>query len=378
MNSFRIWLHLFLLSSQNRQSSGFQTGVHSSPTCPLASLPGKKKMNKSILNPFPMTAYHFYQKCHLKMTSCSARSTLNASSNTPLDDFLWKEVQLEKPNHWRHGLSDSEVKKRIRIYGRNELPLKKEKELYELFLEQFNDRLVQVLLLVALVSAITSFAEARDNMIQFGQQDGNHIEYFIEPIIILSILVINSTVGVWQQLSARKSLDALKKMQPRLANVLRKDEVTGISEWITGFHSSDLVPGDVIKINVGEFVPADVCLAHTDSNVFAVDESALTGESESVFKTPFHQINQVDGEQHSAMAFSGSIVTAGRAVAIVLRTGCETKLGQIQSSMDAVEDEKTPLTQKLDKFADDLAKIIAIICAGNFSTCQILLYFDGR
>lgn len=321
------------------------------------------------------------------MSYSSIHSTLalirtTESSPSSLDDFLFQELQLHEPNHWEHGLSDSQVRQRIQTYGKNEVPTKKPKELYQLFLDQFNDRLVQVLLFVAMVSAAASFSEAQEDMrmatttvtatatkMTMMIQEGNHpMEYFMEPIIILSILILNATVGVWQQLSAIKSLDALKQMQPKLATVLRKDEATGISDWISGYRASDLVPGDVIQIRVGEFVPADVCLAQMDSNILTIDESALTGESESVIKIPFHELEEdhSSDKQSAVMAFSGTIVTAGTAVAIVLRTGSETKLGRIQSSMDAVEDEKTPLTQKLDKFADDLAKIIAIICAAVF------------
>lgn len=317
----------------------------------------------------PSETYHFGKTTSLFQYNLNEQDIHKATASNALDKLVSSELNIDRKSHWKIGLSENEAKERIQIFGRNELPEPKQTTIYELFQKQFEDRLVQILLTVATISAISSFAEARDSVGEAGFQ----FKYFIEPIIIMLILIINATVGVWQQLSAINSIDALKKMQPRLSTVLRVDEQTGESQWIDDFEASQLVPGDVVEMNVGEFVPADVCVASLESSIFTTDESALTGETYSVSKVPFDQSdsksfnsNPTISEQTS-MAFSGTIITAGRAVGVVLRTGSTTEMGKIQSSMNAVEDEKTPLTQKLDKFGDDLAKLIALICIGTFS-----------
>lgn len=322
---------------------------------------------------FPVSTRPSFQTYHLGKISLSNYNVdeLNipkSSESTSLDKFIWDELNIDKRNHRKIGLSADQAKDRLQRFGRNELPEPKPITIYELFKQQFEDRLIQVLLIVATISAISSFVEARDIV----GEEGFQIQYFIEPFIIMLILVINATVGVWQQLSAIRSIDALKKMQPRLATVLRKNKQTGESQWIADFDASELVPGDVVQMNVGEFVPADVCVASLESSIFTTDESALTGETYSVSKIPFDQSNHAEGDskrtisEQTSMAFSGTIITAGRAIGIVLHTGSATEMGKIQSSMNDVKDEKTPLTQKLDKFGDDLAKLIALICAGTY------------
>lgn len=357
MKHLILWNVWFTVSCQSIFIHGFQMScrtLSSRHLFPVSSRPyetypfGKRRL------------FHY----HLNHNQDIHESTASNS----LDEFISSELQIDRTKHWKIGLSDNQVKERIQRFGRNELPEPKQTTIFELFQQQFEDRLVQILLVVATISAISSFAEARDIV----GEDGFQFKYFIEPIIIMLILIINATVGVWQQLSAISSIDALKKMQPRLATVLRINEQTGESQWIADFEASQLVPGDVVQMNVGEFVPADVCVAKLESSIFTTDESALTGETYSVSKIPFEQSELVEVNskptisEQTSMAFSGTIITAGRAVGIVLRTASATEMGKIQSSMNAVEDQKTPLTQKLDKFGDDLAKLIAMICVAVF------------
>eukprot|EP00586_Coscinodiscus_wailesii_P013155 CAMPEP_0172504716 /NCGR_PEP_ID=MMETSP1066-20121228/180739_1 /TAXON_ID=671091 /ORGANISM="Coscinodiscus wailesii, Strain CCMP2513" /LENGTH=314 /DNA_ID=CAMNT_0013281009 /DNA_START=12 /DNA_END=953 /DNA_ORIENTATION=+ len=155
-------------------------------------------------------------------------------------------------------------------YGPNALTPPPSKTLLSLILDQFTDRLVQILLIVAALSAAFSYAE-RDpsDMTPLWRS-------FAEPAIILAILVLNAVVGVWQSRSAAGSLEALKKLQPRLASVLRD----GV--WVEEVDASCLVPGDVIGLRVGDKVPADARLVSLGSSSLSVDEGSLTGESGSV------------------------------------------------------------------------------------------------
>jgi Ca2+-transporting ATPase len=179
----------------------------------------------------------------------------------------------------QYGLSSIEFQKRLNKYGLNKLPNPPIKSLWKLILEQFNDRLVQILLAVAMLSGILAFFE-------------NDIHAFIEPFIIITILIINSLVGIIQNKSAENSLDALKKLQPEYASVLRD----GI--WYNSIQSSLLVPGDIIYLRVGDKIPADCRIITLKTNTFSTDEGSLTGESATVFKTtdPVDALSSISGK----------------------------------------------------------------------------------
>jgi len=184
------------------------------------------------------------------------------------------------------GLSSIEFQKRLNKYGLNKLPNPPIKSLWKLILEQFNDRLVQILLAVAMLSGILAFFE-------------NDIHAFIEPFIIITILIINSLVGIIQNKSAENSLDALKKLQPEYASVLRD----GI--WYNSIQSSLLVPGDIIYLRVGDKIPADCRIITLKTNTFSTDEGSLTGESATVFKTtdPVDALSSISGKLNMVRMF---------------------------------------------------------------------------
>lgn len=299
--------------------------------------------------------------------------------NSAAFDEVEKELNISKSmkDHIEYGLDDVEVQKRQKMYGKNTIPPKPRKSLIALFSEQFEDRLVQILLMIAFVSTISSINE----MIPLGSlakgstfviDQTKIMQSFIEPGIILLILLINAAIGVWQQSSALDSMDALKKLQPQVATVLRSNK-SGEGKWIDRFDASFLVPGDIIMLKAGNMVPADIKLIHLDSTTFTVDESSLTGESISVQKIPLEsgsihsqlEKNSSRGitiADQNGMLFSGTTVTQGFALGIVVRTGLNTELGKIQLGVISVDEMKTPLEQKLDKFAEDLARIIASLC----------------
>lgn len=179
----------------------------------------------------------------------------------------------------QYGLSLIEFQYRLNKYGLNTLPNPPIKSLWKLILEQFNDRLVQILLAVAILSGILALFE-------------NDIHAFIEPFIIITILIINSLVGIIQNKSAENSLDALKKLQPEYASVLRD------GMWNNSISSSLLVPGDIIYLRVGDKIPADCRIITLKTNTFSTDEGSLTGESATVFKTtdPVDALSSISGK----------------------------------------------------------------------------------
>lgn len=256
------------------------------------------------------------------------------------------------------GLSQEEAAKRLSEYGPNVLVSPPGKNLFELIAEQFEDRLVQILLCVAALSAIFSFIEMEEAVAGLG----GLLKSFAEPLIILAILVLNAAVGVWQSKSAEGSLDALKKMQPSLATVLRD------GKWLDDIDASILVPGDIISVTVGSKVPADARVLSLRTSTISLDEGSLTGESVTTMKLAGDEgiapRNSPIQDQRGIM-FSGSMVTSGSGLGIVVGTGMNTEIGEIQKGVVAAkeEEQKTPLGKKLDEFGDSLTLIIGIICA---------------
>ena len=164
------------------------------------------------------------------------------------------------------GLVDNQVKLNQMRYGLNQLPEVTTRSIFAVIIEQFEDRLVQVLLSIALLSAVLAFVE-------------NNLHAYTEPVVIGSILLINAVVSALQSRSAESSLEALKRMQPTTATVLRN----GV--WINDMPAAQLVPGDIIKLRVGDRVPADARIIQIKSNSFSTDEGSLTGESATVAKS---------------------------------------------------------------------------------------------
>lgn len=164
------------------------------------------------------------------------------------------------------GLSTEKVAQKQNIFGYNMLPTSKQRNFAQLVLEQFNDKLVQVMLSIAVLSGVIAAFE-------------KNMHAYTEPMVITTILLINAIVGALQSRSAENSLEALKKLQPTYANVLRDGRM------LYSLSASELVPGDVIKLTVGDRVPADARIVKLLSNTFSTDEGSLTGESATVSKT---------------------------------------------------------------------------------------------
>jgi Ca2+-transporting ATPase len=165
-----------------------------------------------------------------------------------------------------YGLTDMQVEVGRKRYGTNTLPDATRKSFLALVVEQFADKLVQVMLGIAVLSAVIAYME-------------RSVQAYTEPLVILAILVLNSVVGALQSRSAESSLEALKKLQPATASVLRN------GGWVYDMPAADLVPGDIIRLRVGDKVPADARVIELRSNIFSTDEGSLTGESTTVLKS---------------------------------------------------------------------------------------------
>lgn len=283
----------------------------------------------------------------------------NASSvdiaSVELDD-LWKMLQTSTT-----GLTAEQVQARLSHFGPNQLATKRPKSIWKLVLEQFEDRLVQILLVVAILSGVFSYLELRDHLVTSAMEyaEISLWKSFVEPAVIMTILILNATVGVWQSRSAADSLAALQKLQPRLATVIRDQDTTQVIE------ASQLVPGDVIQIRVGDKIPADARLLSLQSSVLAVDEGSLTGESTTVNKIPGAVAKPHSPVQDQrGMLFAGTVVTRGSGQALVVQTGADTQFGKIQTGVaEAAQlSTRTPLAIKLDEFGRTLTIVIGVIC----------------
>ncbi|KAF9566883.1 hypothetical protein EC968_003546 [Mortierella alpina] len=258
------------------------------------------------------------------------------TSSVILDHF---KVDMDK------GLTPNQVKAGLERHGKNELPEEDPTPLWELILEQFKDQLVIILLAAAAISLILAVLEENDSGTAF-----------VEPIVILLILVANAAVGVIQETNAEKAIEALKEYSPHEAKVLRNGSMTKV-------YASDIVPGDIIEVAVGDKIPADCRVLQIHSSSFRVDQALLTGESLSVNKTTAVIADHRAVKQDQInMLFSGTTVVLGKAKAIVVQTGSDTAIGDIHKSITSQISEKTPLKRKLDEFGDDLAKVISVIC----------------
>lgn len=232
------------------------------------------------------------------------------------------------------GLNDSEVEKRQQQYGYNELCEGHKKSIFQIFMEQFKDLLIVILIVAATVSIFT----------------GN----FESAMVIFAVIILNSILGTVQQVKAEKSLKSLKALSAPTAKVLRN----GIQVEIS---SREVVVGDILYLEAGDYISADGRIIENYS--IQVNESSLTGESENVSKTQdiIEGDNAAIGDRKN-MLFSGSLVTYGRAVIVVTGTGMKTELGKVASLLKNTEEKKTPLQVNLDNFSKKLSILILIIC----------------
>jgi Ca2+-transporting ATPase len=292
--------------------------------------------------------------------NASTQSTLSYNASAVDAGSLSLEQLFDLLQTSRHGLSQDDAASRWIQFGPNTLDKPGQPTIWKLIAAQFQDRLVQILLAVAVLSAIFSYAEHNNNL-----HSSSLFQAFVEPLVILTILLGNAAVGIWQTVATDDALGALQTLQPRICTVLRNDE------WLGAHNASQLVPGDIIQVRVGDKVPADgrvVSLLQTSSSSLHVDQGSLTGESTTVAKLPGPQgtceLVGAPIQDQRGMIYAGTMVTRGNALVLVTQTGMQTQMGKIQRGVtEANQDQqKTPLGIKLDEFGETLTVIIGVIC----------------
>jgi Ca2+-transporting ATPase len=257
-----------------------------------------------------------------------------------------QSVVSELGSDRERGLTDEQVFKSREKYGENAISEEKKKSLFMIFLEQFADLLVIILIIASIISMLTGEIES--------------------TIIILVVIVMNAILGTVQHVKAQKSLDSLKAMSAPSARVIRNGAQTEIP-------ASEVVVGDILLMEAGNVAAADGRLLEAAS--MQVNESALTGESLNVTKsTEAIDTQELALGDRVNMIYSGSNISNGRAVAVVTGVGMDTEIGKIASLMQNAKKKKTPLQVSLDKFSKVLSIVIIAVCIVVF----LMTYFINK
>ena len=254
---------------------------------------------------------------------------------------MWETLRKEEvlqnlKTDQRMGLTKEEIQARKQKYGPNKLEEKKKETLIVKFFKQFNDFMIIILIIASALSAAISYFQ--------GEHD------YVDSIIIIGIVIFNALMGVIQEAKAEKSIEALKEMTPPKAKVIRDGKIQDIN-------AEELIPGDIIELEAGIYVPADCRLI--ESHNLKIEESSLTGETEPVLKNA-DMIAKKDialGDMLN-MAFMASIVVNGHGKAVVTETGMNTKVGKIANMIMENETPETPIQKKLAQ----VGKILGIVC----------------
>ena len=255
---------------------------------------------------------------------------------------------LEKLNSSKSGLNNLEIRDRLKKYGKNEL----EKEKKQTFLKSFFKQFLNIMVAILLVSAVVSLTVAIINK--------EYADLF-EGFVILFIVIMNALIGVFQENKAQACINDLQKFEKTIVKVVRNGVVLNVD-------STELVPGDIVEMEAGNIVMADIRLL--ESNNFSCDESSLTGESLPVEKNADLVLNKnTPLAERKNMAYSGSMVTNGKARGVVVATGKNTELGKIANLLFNAKKEITPLQKSIDK----IGKIITWVVLG---VCVIILAIE--
>ena len=256
---------------------------------------------------------------------------------------MWHEQSTEEvarrlKTNTRIGLAETEVEKRKIEFGKNKLNEQKKESIFIKFIKQFNDFMIIILIIASIVSALVSKMQ--------GEND------YFDSIIIIAIVILNAIMGLVQEERAEKSIESLKKMTPEMAKVIRDGNTKEII-------AEELVPGDIIELEDGKYVPADCRII--ESFNLKIEESSLTGETIPVEKTK-EMLKQKDITLADLknMAFMTTVVTHGHGKAIVTETGMDTKIGQIANMIIKEEAPETPIQKKLS----EVGKILGLVCLG--------------
>ena len=251
------------------------------------------------------------------------------------------------------GLTSAEAEKRLQENGKNKLAEAKKASMFSRFIDQLKDPMIIILLVAAVISAVTEF-------IEHDPSAGAYVP--TDSIIILVVVLINAVLGVIQESKAEKAVEALQKMSAATTKVLRDGKVEVVK-------SEDLVVGDVILLDAGDAIPADCRIFECAS--MKIEEAALTGESVPVTKLVKALMGTKDDEvplgDRKNMAYMGSTLVYGRGKAVVVATGMDTEMGKIANAITLAEEGKTPLEIKLEQLSKVLTKLVIGVCVVIFA-----------
>ncbi|MCM2325786.1 MAG: calcium-translocating P-type ATPase, SERCA-type [Candidatus Woesearchaeota archaeon] len=249
------------------------------------------------------------------------------------------------------GLTSKEAKARLEKYGLNKIEAKKKISPFLLFIEQFNDPVIWVLIGALIISSIIGYYEYKAGNVTL-------LEVATESIVIGAIVILNAVIGFVQEFRAEKAIEALKRLASLKAVVLRDGKQVEVN-------AEELVPGDIILITAGEKIPADSRLITLNS--LQAQEAALTGESLPVKKEITEYKDKLQLGDQKNMVFSGTVINDGKATAIVVKTGMETEIGKIARLIESAEETMTPLQEKLEKLGKFLTYLTLSICVLIFA-----------
>ena len=352
---FRLFLKKISPSTPPQQA--FATTIMERPSCaqeghpliPLTLSPSSSKSSTQETNP--------NRRGFFTVNTMSANDEIRRYLQIP--SVSAKEALAVVQSDKVRGLNDEEVARRRKVFGKNELPEEPPKPLWELILQQFEDVMVRLLVVAAVVSLLLAV---------FEEDEDEKLTAYIEPLVIVAILTVNAAVGVVQELNADEALRALLKLSAPKSVVIRNGEKQNID-------AAELVPGDIVVVAAGDQIPADCRVIDLLSTTIRIDQATLTGECDSIVKHN-ETVTMSTGQQefYLNVLYSTTCVTYGSATCVVMSTGLSTAFGNVYTSAKETEEEKTPLQQKLDDFGELLTKVITAICAfvwivniGNFS-----------
>lgn len=267
-----------------------------------------------------------------------------------MSEHHWFDIDLDQVTSdlntdMNNGLSKEQVQKLQEKWGKNELPEAKKDPKWLKFLKQFNDVLIYVLIAAAVLTVV--------------------LGHYADTVVILIVVLINASIGYFQENKAEKALEGIKNMLSLESTVIRGGDRMEVP-------SSELVPGDIVLLSAGDKIPAD--LRMMESSALSIEESPLTGESTSVEKnTARLPRDTVLGDRFS-MAFSGTAVVSGSGQGIVVTTGRHTEIGKINQSISEVEETETPLLRQTNQFGKMLSVVIVAVALLLFINAA--LFYD--
>ncbi|MFX0031030.1 MAG: cation-translocating P-type ATPase [Candidatus Hodarchaeota archaeon] len=271
--------------------------------------------------------------------------------------ITYEETEKSLQTSINNGLNETEAQKRLEVYGRNELIKERGKTAWQIFISQFKDFLIYLLIFAIIISIIIGIYEASTSGVPWPSE-------YTDAVVIVAILIVNAILGFYQEYQAEKALESLKKLAPHIAKVRRNGRVMEIDV-------EDLVPGDIVLIEEGDKFPADIRI-YKEFSLY-VDEAILTGESKPVKKhiTPVEK--KMILADRTNLGYMNTIITRGNGEGIVIGTGMKTEIGRIAESLQEEEMELSPFQQEVNRFGKLLGIVIIIICLAVFVTELIII-----